>query len=84
MAASCAGVSGWVPEAPQVSATTMISAQELMETKREILDYVAIAEQRLPCIASDVRHNYVVDQMHKVAEEYNRLLRVCKQCLVRS
>ena len=58
-------------EAPKIHSGANMTETEMLELQGEVKDYVKEGEKILDCTSSDMRHNAILHQIKKVAENYN-------------
>ena len=63
------------PELPDIS--TAVTAQ-MVKAKNEVKAYMTDAEAYLDCVKDDIEHNAMVDDMQKLAEKFNAMVRTYK------
>ncbi len=63
------------PEAPVLpDADTAVTAQ-MIKAKNEVKAYMANAQAYLECVKSTREHNAMVDEMQKLADSFNSIVR---------
>ena len=58
--------------APGMPNPDMASEYEMLQAQIAVKQYLASQEQYLNCIHNGRKHNRVIDQMHDIADQYNR------------
>ena len=62
-------------DVPSVPNPDMASEYEMLEAQKAVKAYIAEQKRFLDCTSNPSRHNRAIDQMQKVAEQFNRSAR---------
>ena len=69
---------GRTPDAPAIPPGSDATVREMYEAQNKVKDYIKSMEDYLACVVSPSVYNYKLDQVHSVADAFNREVRVFK------
>ncbi len=73
--AAQAGCLNWQDTPPAIPSGNMATLQEMYKVQEQVKDYIKEGIGELECTSSDMKYNYILYRLKKVAKNYNQELR---------